>query len=285
MTVTTLRIDFSKPGINSTHTTNRININSISSAPKNTNRFTPTVAKTKRPFKIRDIHTIDVPTESTIELSRLAADKLLKSNLEHLNQKLTIVSEVKPPVIKLETRDDFNITMQDTQVEDQSPIQFPITHLSLELDPIENMKDDNMFNPKALLEYFNVDSKSDKEIIPPPEEFCDTSAYSPTTPTPSVTYKLYESDCDTSQHSTWDDKNNLVNNTYNSYNPSPKNTETWTLSRDDENAYYTSQPISSVPWVISQNAGSSHVISGFRSSRTRLGQFKFVRKKPLKPRL
>ncbi|XP_073956521.1 uncharacterized protein [Choristoneura fumiferana] len=276
-----------KPGTNSTPTISRININGTSTARTKTNQFTPNVAKSRRPFRIRDIHTMDMPTETTIEVSRSATNKLLKPNLECLKQTMIKDNEDQPPVMEIETQHNFNISGQDSQVNEQSPIKSPISVLSLELDPIENIKDDNMFNPKALLQYFSVDSKlSDKEIIDPPLEFCDASAYSPTIPTQHVTDNLYEYDCDMLQHSTWEDENNLDNNNSDfndTFNSSQKKVETWTLIRDDENAY-TSQPISSVPWVISQRAGSSQASSVFSSNRTRLGHYKFVRKKPLRPR-
>ncbi|XP_063624545.1 protein PF3D7_1417600-like [Cydia splendana] len=239
-----------------------------------------TIPKSRKPFKITDINGVEMPL-----------------SLDITNKPLVNSSQIEPVAtakrIKLETKEnielykpeDINLTPKTNfhnKTVDNKSFESPVSAHSLKLDSIEDiknenifnpkqdMKDESMFNPKLLLQYC-TETNEDTNIIAPPADFSDNAPiYSPIA-SQEIT-SLYNNDDQTENM-----EDNFNSAAFESDLPSPpQEMETWCLSKDDET--YQS-PMRSAPWVISQRAHTN-----FGARRDKLCQFKFVRKKTYKPK-
>ncbi|XP_063535997.1 probable ATP-dependent DNA helicase HFM1 [Cydia strobilella] len=240
-----------------------------------------TISKPRKPFKITDINGVEMPLSIDITNTN---KPVVSSQIEPVATAKRIKVETKEN-IELYKPEDINVipetNFKNKTVDYNKSFESPVLAHSLKLDsigdiknenifnPKQDMKDESMFNPKLLLQYC-TESNEDTDIISPPAGFSDD----PPVYSPIASQEITE--CYTFNDQMEDMEDNFNSAALESDLQSPKEMETWCLSKNDET--YQS-PMRSAPWVISQRA---HTNLGAR--RDKLCQFKFVRKKPYRPK-
>lgn len=262
-----------------------------------------TKPKVKRPYKISDIHNLDISLPKTfiVEASRTpkpTSDAIL-TRIRAMDQNNVIISKEinKIEDSKMIQSSDIEETLHEDMPDCHSPVQEM-------LEPSTDFNiDQSMFNPKTLLQCF---SKQDPDlIITPPAEFCDSSAsiYSPIQSKDNYDYHHLDNT------GTYDDIDEPPYECVNYLNPTTeaflehdrsifeeniqqnniltptKEIETWTLSQDDSqhNPYLQCSGLKSYTIMrnnspIDRPASTSHSLS--RSAK--LCEFKLKHKSKLR---
>lgn len=255
--------------------------------------------KPKRPFNISDIHRMNLPAlpgvliEKSKPVNITECFNLLKPNdkwaqLEQNKQQNLSEFTMPAPkelVVEQEYSEDSHAVLQENfdKLEDMSYYD-PSYIDNLEVkDTVFNI-DQNMFNPKALLQCFGKDESED--IVPPPPEFSDyLNTTLDTNADVTLSMDCYEpigwnENLDVSEGI---NKSIFQDNCQFELTPS-KEIETWNLSRDQENCKMNASPDLS-PYsltIMRNNKEPTKLRTSDNNLQNKLKQFKFNHKSKFK---
>lgn len=232
--------------------------------------------KSRKPFKISDLHKLHASIPDTIVENKTETQKdLLQTPKTNL-----FVEATK----KLETLNKSELT-QNVEL-DLEPINEYVSP-KIDLEPKVCNIDQSMFNPKKLLQCVADD---EPEIVPPPPEFCDEISYSPE----GDLVACGRNEILTSQLHDFTNNYEECNesifdvNTGSDLTPS-KEIETWVLSQEDDddesNMSLNISPTKSYT-VMRKNYSNNSNFSykNIMSRHAKLGKFRFSQKDKFRPK-
>ncbi|XP_049873449.1 probable ATP-dependent DNA helicase HFM1 [Pectinophora gossypiella] len=258
--------------------------------------------KTRRSYKISDIHKLEVPLpKNLIEVS--ATRSSLLENAKIITRIQNLGKSIKPSNLTITPKipaliQHTEVQNVDTEDHHQNKLDESMSYCCHSSAPeVPNLEaddcdiDQSMLNPKTLLQQcFSEDKRED--ILPPPVEFGDDIDYSPKEFQDVLDMELVSQNIDVTEN------NPDYIATDNDYNTSffedhghsvltaSKDTETWILSQDENDGRYNQQnsevnyehnPIKPCTELVSLQKGIR-----FNSRKSKLGQFKFMNKSKLK---
>lgn len=243
----------------------------------------PEKKKTKRPFKISDIHTVEATLPEGLIIERSPDMTSLLSTPPFKNHRPEIRTDLHS---KIHERNKIKSVERSTELQPLTP-QIDTTHYDNNLTVIEEPDlpkidaqdnyniDHSMLDPRMLLQCFTNKQEDELSVIPPPPEFCDNELYSPPEGDTNIRHSYFETLNNLINFSSPRDKSSSeAQNTKAEYErmetkPS-KEIETWIF---DEDKYTPAEVTNPFTPVISLN--SSCNMNSNATRKVRLGQFKF----------